>query len=714
MANEQAAIICREMNLGPRQVGAVVRLLREGATIPFIARYRKEATGSLDEVTLRNIQLRLNALDELEKRKQTVIDTISAQGALTPDLRSRIEACTEAATLEDIYLPYRPKRKTRAGIARDRGLEPLAKMIMKQELENPDKAAAKFVDKKEDGVPDTEAAIAGACDIIAEWISESEKARNLLRSRYLRGAKITSRVISGKETEGDKYQEYFNFSESLRLCPSHRYLAIRRGEDEGFLKVDISVSNDDEIAERLTRMFIKADGTPSTSGIIRRTVKDAYRRLLRPSIVSELAAAAKERSDNAAIALFADNVKELLMAPPLGRKRVMGIDPGFKSGCKLACLDEQGNVLATETIYPSTDYYQSADLLSFLIDRFRIDVIAVGNGTGSRETVSFIESISLPRQVSVKVVSEQGASIYSASDVAREEFPDLDITLRGAISIGRRLLDPMAELVKIEPRSIGVGQYQHDVNQAALRDALDYTVESCVNAVGVNVNTASRQLLGYVSGIGPKLAGYIVDYRSSVGPFNTREELLNVPRMGEKAFQQCAGFLRIPGGVNPLDNTGIHPERYELIESIAKDMGVETERLVRDSNLYSRIELDKYATRKVGMPTLTDIILELQRAGRDPRTDNTEPEVVSSGFTDATSLHIGMELNGKVVNLTAFGVFVDIGLKFNGLIHVSQLSDQFVSSPSDIVRVGQSIRVRIVDIDLARNRVALTLKGVSQ
>lgn len=713
MVNEQAAIISREMNLGPRQIGAVVRLLREGATIPFIARYRKEATGSLDEVTLRKIQLRLNSLDELEKRKTTVIDVITSQGAMTDEMRAKIEECTDAAELEDIYLPYRPKRKTRASAARERGLEPLAKMIMKQELDNPVKAAARFVNNEADGVPDTDAAIAGASDIMAEWISESAKARNLVRSRYLRGAKISSSVISGKEEEGEKYSEYFNFSESLRLCPSHRYLAIRRAEEEGILKVDISVTNDDEIAERLTRMFVKADGTPQSSEIVRRAVKDSYRRLLRPSIVSELAAAAKERSDEAAIALFADNVKDLLMAPPLGRKRVMGIDPGFKSGCKLACLDENGNLLATETIYPSTDYYQSADILSFLIDRYRIDILAVGNGTGSRETVSFIESISFQRPVSVRVVSEQGASIYSASDVAREEFPDLDVTLRGAVSIGRRLLDPMAELVKIEPRSIGVGQYQHDVNQTALREALDYTVESCVNSVGVNVNTASRQLLGYVSGIGPKLAGYIVEYRNATGPFNTRQELMNVPRMGEKAFQQCAGFLRIPGGENPLDNTGIHPERYELIETIARDMGVETERLVRDRNLFNRIELDKYATRKVGMPTLTDIVLELQKPGRDPRTENDEPEE-APGFTDADNLHIGMELTGKVTNLTAFGVFVDIGLKFNGLIHVSQLSEQFVASPSDVVRVGQTIRVRVVDIDVQRNRVALTLKGVSQ
>lgn len=714
MANEQAAIICREMNLGPRQVGAVIRLLREGATIPFIARYRKEATGSLDEVTLRNIQMRLEALDELDKRKATVIDAIRARNALTDELSARIEACTDATVLEDIYLPYKPKYKTRASQAREFGLEPLAKIIMKQEVDDPAKAAKKYIDGKPEGVPDIEAAIQGASDIIAEWVSEGEKARNLVRSRYLRGAKISSTMIAGQEEIGDKYREYADYSEALRLCPSHRYLAIRRGEEEGVLKVNISVANDDEIAERLTRMFVKPEGTEASAAIVRRAVKDSYKRLIRPSIVSELAAAAKERSDSAAIALFADNVKELLMAPPLGRKRVMGIDPGLKSGCKLACLDEQGAVLAVETIYPQTDYYQSADQLSYLIDTFRIDVLAVGNGTGSRETVSFIESISLPRPVVIKIVSEQGASIYSASDVAREEFPDLDITLRGAISIGRRLLDPMAELVKIEPKSIGVGQYQHDVNQKALREALDYAVESCVNSVGVNVNTASRQLLGYVSGIGPKLAGYIVDYRNSTGPFRNRHELLNVPRMGEKAFQQCAGFLRIPGGDNPLDNTGIHPERYELLDTIAADMKVPTERLVRDSNLFNRIELDKYATRKVGMPTLTDIILELQKPGRDPRTEGAVDDIPAPGFTDADSLHIGMELNGKVTNLTAFGVFVDIGLKYNGLIHVSQLSEQFVTSPADVVRVGQNVRVRIVDIDTARNRVALTLKGVPQ
>lgn len=715
MANEKAAIICREMNLGPRQVGAVIRLLREGATIPFIARYRKEATGSLDEVVLRTIQLRLNALDEMDKRKATVIEAITARGEMTDDLQRRIDECTDPTILEDIYLPYRPKRKTRASQARERGLEPLAKIIMKQETATPEAAANKYVDGREDGVPNIEAAIAGASDIIAEWVSESEKARNLVRSRYLRGASISSAVIPGKEEEGQKYKEYFEYSEPLRLCPSHRYLAIRRAEEEGILKVDISLSNDDEIADRLTRMFVRPEGSEATAEIVRRAVRDSYRRLIRPSIVTELSATVKEKSDDAAIALFADNVKELLMAPPLGRKRVMGIDPGFKSGCKIACLDEQGNLLATETIYPQTDYYHSADALCAMIDACRVDVIAVGNGTGSRETISFIESIALPRPVAVKVVSEQGASIYSASDVAREEFPDLDITLRGAVSIGRRLLDPMAELVKIDPKSIGVGQYQHDVNQNALRDALDYTVESCVNAVGVNVNTASRQLLGYVSGIGPKLAGYIVDYRKEAGPFRTRQELMNVPRMGDKAFQQCAGFLRIPGGDNPLDNTGIHPERYELIETIARDMGVETERLVRDSNLYNRIELEKYATRKVGLPTLTDIILELQRPGRDPRNDNAPDENdYSPNFTDPESLHIGMELTGKVTNLTAFGVFVDIGLKYNGLIHVSQLSEQFVTSPADVVRVGQNVRVRVIDIDNARGRVALTLKGVKQ
>lgn len=715
MANEQAAIICREMNLGPRQVGAVIKLLRDGATIPFIARYRKEATGSLDEVTLRTIQSRLTALEELEKRKATVIETITAQGAMTDDLSRRIAECSDPTILEDIYLPYKPKRKTRAAQARERGLEPLAKMIMAQELDDPAKAAARFVDKKEDGVPDTEGALAGAADIIAEWVAESEKARSLVRSRYQRGARIASTVIAGKEEEGDKYSEYFNYSEALRLCPSHRYLAIRRGEDEGILRVDISCPNDDEIAERLTRMFVKAEATEATADIVRRTVKDSYRRLLKPSIVSEFAASAKEKSDTVAISLFADNVKDLLMAPPLGRKRVMGIDPGLKSGTKLACLDEQGNVLATETIYNIEDFYHSADVLCYLIDTYRIDVLAVGNGTGSRDVLSFLEGISIPRPVTINVVSEQGASIYSASDVAREEFPDMDVTLRGAVSIGRRLLDPMAELVKIDPKSIGVGQYQHDVNQAALRQALDNTVESCVNSVGVNVNTASRQLLGYVSGIGPKLAGYIVDYRTENGPFRCRRDLLNVPRMGEKAFQQCAGFLRIPGGENPLDNTAIHPERYELLETIAADMGVETERLVRDSNLFNRIELDKYATRKVGMPTLTDIILELQKPGRDPRTENEADDSYSSaGFVDPDSLHIGMELNGKVTNLTAFGVFVDIGLKYNGLIHVSQLSDQFVTSPADVVRVGQTIRVRVVDIDNARNRVALTLKGVSQ
>lgn len=710
------------MDLGPRQASAVVKLLSDGATVPFIARYRKEATGSLNEVVIRNIQKRLLALSQLDSKKATVTAAIEAAGDMTDKLRERIENCYDPVELEDIYMPYRPRRKTRATQARERGLEPLAKMIMAQEIDDVNSIAGKYITKSskkidpELVVPTIDAAISGASDIIAEWVSDSEKARNLVRSRFQRVAMIVSKGVNTDSEEARKYKDYFNFSELLRLCPSHRYMAMRRGEQEGYLKIDITIGEDDKnISDRLCRMFVKHDATPECSEIVSRAVKDSYKRLIRPSIVNEMASAAKERSDDAAIAVFADNLKSLLMAPPLGRKKVMGVDPGLKSGCKLACLDAQGGVMACETIYPLTDYYHSADIASYLIDRFRIDVIAIGNGTGCRETVNFFESLNLPHNVSIRTVSEQGASVYSASDVAREEFPDLDLTLRGAISIGRRLLDPLAELVKIEPRSIGVGQYQHSIDPAALAQELDNVVESCVNSVGVDVNTASRQLLERVSGIGPKLAGYIIDYRNENGPFRNRQELMNVPRMGAKAFQQSAGFLRIHNGDNPLDATAIHPEVYPLIERMAADMGVETERLVRDSNLYNSIELDKYATRKLGIPTLTDIILEFQKPGRDPRANDstTRNEPVSNGV-NIEDLHIGMELNGKVVNLTAFGVFVDIGLHFNGLIHVSQLSDDFVTSPADIVRPGQLVRVKVIDIDVARNRVALTLRGVPQ
>ena len=577
---------------------------------------------------------------------------------------------------------------------------------------SPESMAAKFVKGE---VKDVSYALSGASDIIAEWVSESEKARNIVRSRYQRSAIISSKVIPGKESEGEKYQNYFDFSEPLRTCNSHRYLAIRRAEEEGILKVGLSI-DDDDMMDRLNRMFVRATASPLVADIVKAAVKDGYRRLMRPSIENEIAAVTKEKSDTGAIQMFANNVQQLLMSPPLGRKRILAIDPGFRTGCKVVALDEQGNLLYHDVIYPTppaNDFVGAGDTLCYMVDRYRIDAIAVGTGTGGRETERFLRDVVFPRRVQIYMVNEQGASIYSASEVAREEFPDEDVTVRGAVSIGRRLLDPLAELVKIDPKSIGVGQYQHDVNQNKLKESLDHVVETCVNSVGINVNTASRQLLSYVSGIGPTLAANIVKYRTENGPFNTRSELMNVPRMGEKAFQQCAGFLRIPDAKNPLDNTAVHPERYALVEQMASDVNADVERLTRDRNLLHKIELDKYITKETGLPTLTDIILELEKPGRDPR-ETVEETVYDDDVRKIADLHIGQELNGKVNNITAFGVFVDLGMKENGLIHISQLSDKFISSPSDVVSIGQRVKVKVIDIDVNRGRIALTMKGVIQ
>lgn len=712
MANVHANVITAELGTHLRKhVAACLRLLDEGATVPFISRYRKEATGGMDEVTVHAVQMRHQELTELDKRKEYIIDVIKERDMLTPELQERIMETLDPVVLEDIYLPYKPKRNTRAQAARALGLEPLARMIMAQNSSDIEKQAKKF-GKEAGGI---EAAIAGASDIIAEWVSESEKARNLVRSRYQRSATIKSKVVAGKEEEGKNYQNYFDFSEPLRLCNSHRYLAIRRGEEEGILKVGISI-DDDEMIDRLSRMFVKSTATPEAANLVKTAVKDGYRRLMRPSIENEIAAATKEKSDEGAIQMFADNVRQLLMSAPLGRKRVLAIDPGFRTGCKLVVLDEQGNLLQHDVIYPTppaNDFVGSADAVCFYVDRYRIDAIAIGNGTAGRETERFIRDVMLPRKVQIFMVNENGASIYSASEVAREEFPNEDVTVRGAVSIGRRLLDPLAELVKIDPKSIGVGQYQHAVNQAKLKDALDYVVESCVNTVGVNINTASKQLLSYVSGIGPSLAANIVKYRAENGDFTSRNQLLDVPRMGEKAFQQCAGFLRIPGAKNPLDNTAVHPERYALVEQIAEDAKADIVRLTRDRNLLHSIELDKYVTKEVGLPTLTDIILELEKPGRDPR-ETAEEIPYDDSVRKIDDLHIGQELTGKVNNITAFGVFVDLGMKENGLIHISQLSERFISSPADVVSIGQNVRVRVMDIDISRGRIALTMKGVTQ
>ena len=712
MTHNIITIISEELNLSIKQVAATIRLLDDGATIPFISRYRKEATGSLDEVAIRNIQLRNQELQDIIKRKEYILETIETQGKLTLELKERINTTLDAAVLEDIYLPYKPKRRTRAAIARERGLEPLAKIIMAQTSSDIERQASRFLS---DGVNSVDDAISGALDIIAEWVSENEKVRSLVRTRYIKSAIISSSVVKGKEDEAQNYKNYFDFSEPLKYCSSHRYLAMRRGETDGLLRVSVSI-DDDEMLERLERFFVKSVATSQVAEYIRQAVKDGYKRLIKPSIETEVSALTKEKSDTTAIAMFADNVRQLLFAPPLGHKRVMGIDPGYRTGCKVVCLDAQGNLLHNDVIYPcapTNDYKGAARKISYLVEAYKIDAIAVGNGTAGRETEKFLSSLRYPHKVQVFVVNENGASIYSASKIAREEFPDKDVTVRGAVSIGRRLIDPLAELVKIDPKSIGVGQYQHDVDQAKLKDALDYTVSSCVNLVGVNVNTASRQLLAYVSGIGPQLAGNIVEYRAEHGDFESRKSLKDVPRMGDKAFQQCAGFLRIPNAENILDNTAVHPESYSIVERIAKDNKCSVEEIVNNKELLHSIDLNRYVSNEIGLPTLTDIVSELDKPGRDPRS-RVEIMEFDERVKSINDLSEGMVLNGIVNNITAFGAFVDIGIKENGLVHISQLCDHFVSSPSEILKVHQHVKVKVIEIDHSRNRIALTMKGVEQ
>ncbi|MBQ7042748.1 MAG: RNA-binding transcriptional accessory protein [Muribaculaceae bacterium] len=712
MTHDIVSIISEELNLSNKQVSATIRLLADGATIPFISRYRKEATGSLDEVAIRNIQLRNQEIQDIIKRKEYILETIEAQGKLTPELKEKINSTLDASVLEDIYLPYKPKRRTRAAIARERGLEQLAKIIMAQASSDIERQASRFLS---DDVNSADEAISGALDIIAEWVSENEKIRSIVRTRYIKSAIISASVVKGKEDEAQNYKNYFDFSEPLRYCSSHRYLAMRRGESEGLLRVSISI-DDEEMLERLDKFFVKSTATSQVAEYIHQAVKDGYKRLIKPSIETEVSALTKEKSDTTAIAMFADNVRQLLFAPPLGHKRVMGIDPGYRTGCKVVCLDAQGNLLHNDVIYPcapTNDYKGAARKISYLVEAYKIDAIAVGNGTAGRETEKFLSSLRYPHKVQVFVVSENGASIYSASKIAREEFPDKDVTVRGAVSIGRRLIDPLAELVKIDPKSIGVGQYQHDVDQAKLKDALDYTVSSCVNLVGVNVNTASRQLLAYVSGIGSQLAGNIVDYRAEHGDFKSRKALKDVPRMGDKAFQQCAGFLRIPNAENILDNTAVHPESYSIVERIAKDNKCSVEEIVKDKELLHSIDLNRYVSNEIGLPTLTDIISELDKPGRDPRS-KVEIMEFDERVKSINDLSEGMVLNGIVNNITAFGAFVDIGIKENGLVHISQLCDHFVASPSEILKVHQHVKVKVIEIDYCRNRIALTMKGVEQ
>ena len=709
---EFSQMIAAELKLPAHRIANTLKLLQGGATIPFISRYRKEATGGLDEVQIGDIQTRYEKLCELSKRKETVLSTIEEQGKLTPELKSRISACWNATELEDIYLPFKPKRKTRAEAARAKGLEPLALLLMMQKENN---LAAKVRNFVKGEVKDEEDALKGARDILAEQISEDERSRNLMRNQFQRQAIIQSKVVKGKETEeaSAKYRDYFDFCEPLKKCSSHRLLALRRGESEGVLKVTIFPEDEDMCNERLQRLFVRANNACAHQ--VEEALTDAYKRLLKPAIETEFAALSKEKADEEAIRVFAENLRQLLLAPPLGQKRVMGIDPGFRTGCKVVCLDAQGTLLHNEAIYPhppKSEYAQAARKVVKLVEQYKIEAIAIGNGTASRETEQFVTSQRYDSEVQVFVVSEDGASIYSASKTAREEFPDYDVTVRGAVSIGRRLMDPLAELVKIDAKSIGVGQYQHDVDQTKLKASLDQTVESCVNLVGVNVNTASKHLLTYVSGLGPTLAQNIVDYRTENGPFESRRQLLKVPRMGAKAYEQCAGFLRIPQAKNPLDNSAVHPESYPIVEQMAKDLNCTVADLIKDKELRSKIDLKKYVTDTVGLPTLTDILQELDKPGRDPRQKIQVFEFDMKVRT-LDDLQEGMELPGIVTNITNFGCFVDIGIKENGLVHVSQLADRFVSNPADVVRIHQHVRVKVMSIDHERKRIQLTMKGLN-
>lgn len=709
---EFSQMIAAELKLPAHRIANTLKLLQGGATIPFISRYRKEATGGLNEVQIGDIQTRYEKLCELSKRKETVLSTIEEQGKLTPELKSRISACWNATELEDIYLPFKPKRKTRAEAARAKGLEPLALLLMMQKENN---LAAKVRNFVKGEVKDEEDALKGARDILAEQISEDERSRNLMRNQFQRQALIQSKVVKGKEAEeaSAKYRDYFDFCEPLKKCSSHRLLALRRGESEGVLKVTIFPEDEDMCNERLQRLFVRANNECAHQ--VEEALTDAYKRLLKPAIETEFAALSKEKADEEAIRVFAENLRQLLLAPPLGQKRVMGIDPGFRTGCKVVCLDAQGTLLHNEAIYPhppKSEYAQAARKIVKLVEQYKIEAIAIGNGTASRETEQFVTSQRYDREVQVFVVSEDGASIYSASKTAREEFPDYDVTVRGAVSIGRRLMDPLAELVKIDAKSIGVGQYQHDVDQTKLKASLDQTVESCVNLVGVNVNTASKHLLTYVSGLGPTLAQNIVDYRTENGPFESRRQLLKVPRMGVKAYEQCAGFLRIPQAKNPLDNSAVHPESYPIVEQMAKDLNCTVADLIKDKELRSKIDLKKYVTDTVGLPTLTDILQELDKPGRDPR-QKIQVFEFDKNVRTLDDLQEGMELPGIVTNITNFGCFVDIGIKENGLVHVSQLADRFVSNPADVVRIHQHVRVKVMSIDHERKRIQLTMKGLN-
>lgn len=706
--NIYAKMIGQALGLSAGSVCHTLQLIDDGCTIPFISRYRKERTGGLDEVQITAISDAYDKLKEISKRKDTVVKTITEQGKMTDDLQRRIDACWGANELEDIYMPYKPKRRTKAQVAREQGLEPLSVILMMQRERNIEAAAQRFV---KEGVKDVAAAIKGAQDIVAEMVSEDERSRQLVRSSFRREAIITSKVVKAKadSEEAAKYSDYFDFSEPLRRCSSHRLLAMRRGENEGILR--ISISADDEVClDRLKRQFVHGFGPCST--LVAEAVEDAYKRLLKPSIETEFANMSKEKADDEAIGVFAENLRQLLLSAPLGQKRVMGIDPGFRTGCKVVCLDAQGNLLHHEAIFPHPPINKAsvaAHQVEQMVEKYNIEAIAIGNGTASRETAQFVKQLQFGHDVKQFVVSEDGASVYSASKTARDEFPDEDVTVRGAVSIGRRLMDPLAELVKIDPKSIGVGQYQHDVDQSKLKKSLDQTVESCVNLVGVNLNTASQHLLTYVSGLGPTLAKNIVEYRKANGAFASRAQLKKVARLGPSAFEQCAGFLRIPGGRNPLDNSAVHPESYHIVEQMAKDNHCTVAQLIGDAAKRKAVDIKKYVTDTVGMPTLTDIMAELEKPGRDPREQIEEFEF-DKNVTSVDDLVAGMVLPGIVTNITNFGAFVDVGVHQDGLVHVSQLADRYVADPTQVVKLHQHVKVRVVEVDRKRNRISLSMK----
>ena len=701
-------LISKSLNLSERKVASVVQLLQEGATIPFIARYRKEATGSLDEVNIGDIKSQLEKLQEVEKRKETILKTIQEQGKLTDDLKRRIEDTYDLTVLEDIYLPYKPKRKTRASIAKAKGLEPLADFIFSQKNHNIEAFAERYLT---DEVTSLDDAFQGARDIIAEWINEDEQARKTVRFAFERGARISAKLVRGKEEEASKYKDYFKFDELLSRCPSHRLLAIRRAEDEGFLRVNIAPDSE-ETVYRLERYFL--DGHGAATQQVKEALEDSYKRLLQPSIETEFRKLSKELADKEAIEVFTQNLRQLLLSPPLGQKKVLALDPGFRTGCKVVCLDESGNLLKNTTIYPhppQSKKYEAIQDIQALVKKYGIEAIAIGNGTAGRETFSIFQKVDYGQSVEVFMVNENGASIYSASAIAREEFPDYDITVRGAASIGRRLMDPLAELVKIDAKSIGVGQYQHDVNQTKLKSSLDRTVESCVNSVGINLNTASQPLLTYVSGLGATLAKNIVEYRTENGLFTSRSQLKKVKRMGDKAFQQAAGFLRIQDAKNPLDNTAVHPESYAVVKQMAKDLNCSVGDLVKNSVLRKQIDLRKYVTEKIGLPTLNDILKELEKPGLDPRGSAKSVEF-SQKIKTIEDVQQGMILTGVVNNITNFGAFVDIGIKQSGLVHISEMANRFIKNPSEVVSLNQEVQVKVLEVDLGRGRIQLSMKQV--